>query len=173
MPLRPKLFGKVSSDASGLGRLQALGYGWLPNERTVRPSEAGKAAKAARLAEILATYVDLTDYLLHAVFGQGVESSPEHANKLRAASVGGAPGEAVFAPNEFPYAIEQGNHYVLWYCVKDKPKSDEEISRDIERELRRLLGCGDASEPFDFAWYENPAMSVPEFYHVQVFWSSD
>ena len=163
---KPKLRGKVSSDARALTLLHAY-YPWLPTEETVRPSEAGKAAKAARLEEIISQYVDIKDYLLHTVFGRDVELSSE--GKLFATNAAPDPTHVVFAANEFPYAIEQGNHSIFWFCVRDKPNSDEEITRDIERELARLVN---STESFDFAWYENPHMSVPEFYHVQVFWVS-
>lgn len=61
-----------------------------------------------------------------------------------------------------------------------QPRSDEGISKDISAELNKLLNTRSKSlnlfapppapVDFDFAWYENPKMSVPDFYHVQVFW---
>ena len=61
-----------------------------------------------------------------------------------------------------------------------QPRSDEGISKDISAELNKLINSRSKSlnlfappaapVDFDFVWYENPKMSVPDFYHVQVFW---
>ena len=168
MSSKPKLWGRISSDVTALSKLQVF-YKFIPTAETVRPSEKGKAAKAARLERILATYVDMPDYIYHTVFGRPVVASAESDEKLTCCDVLQDPGLSAFAANEFPYDIERGNHSIMWYAVKDKTKSDENITEDIAHELRKLLQCGEES-PFDFAWYENPKMSIPEFFHVQVFW---
>ena len=165
---KPKLRGKISSDVTSLDKLQVF-YKFIPTASRIRPSETGKAAKAARLDRILATYVDMPDYIYHTVFGRPVVESAEFHNKLEVEVIQD-PDLSAFTANEFPYDIELGNHSIMWYAVRDKPKSDDHITEDIDRELRKILKCGEAESHFDFAWYENPKMSIPEFYHVQVFW---
>ena len=72
----------------------------------------------------------------------------------------------VFQEQLFPYRIEDGRHFVMWYATKEQKRSDEEITSDIETELKAMTGTEDA---FQFGWYVNPKMTVPEFFHVQVF----
>ena len=43
-----------------------------------------------------------------------------------------------------------------------------QVSIDIEHELTAMQG----KDKFDFAWYINPKMTVPELFHVQVFWTT-
>ena len=47
--------------------------------------------------------------------------------------------------------------------------TDELIDRDIIEGITNIIGI-EAS--FQFGWYENPKMTVPGIYHVQVFWAS-
>ena len=52
----------------------------------------------------------------------------------------------------------------MWYTyvVSDHIK----INQDIYESLFALLG----DKNFEFIWYENPKMTIPEIYHLQVFW---
>ena len=161
---KPKLWGKISSDCGCLSKLQVY-YKWVPSAETVRPSEAGKLAKQARLDQITDEYTSMRDYIDHTVFGCSVNNVND-TEKISVEEVT-TPDLVVFKPNEFPYQIEQGNHYVLWYAVGEKPKGDEAITEDIVRELGKLVD----GNSFDFAWYENPKPSIIERYHVQVFWT--
>jgi hypothetical protein len=43
----------------------------------------------------------------------------------------------------------------------------EQISTDIAEGIQLLIG---ERHDFEFVWYENPKMTVPDLYHVQVFW---
>ena len=43
------------------------------------------------------------------------------------------------------------------------------INKVIENHLSYHTILGD---PFQFVWYKNPKPTIPEFYHVQVFWTS-
>lgn len=173
---KPRILGKISSDVAVLDKLQPL-YKWLPNSLTVRPSEAGKAAKRARLQLVEQTYSSFPDYILCSIYGRASGLASDGSGRLRALDVSLSPSsssalgdaEMRFLPNEFPYAIDAsvGHHSVLWYACVAKHKDDEAISRDIYD----LLAAAHGPEAFDFAWYENPKMTVPEFYHVQVFWT--
>lgn len=168
---KPRLLGKVSSDVAHLDKLQPL-YPWLPTSATVRPSEAGKTAKRARLQQVETDYDSFSAYILVSVFGRASVRRAGGVGKIECVepSVGdGQDAEMRFLPNEFPYDIDAasgGRHWVLWYAAALQPKADDDISRDIHALLRTQLG----DDCFDFAWYQNPKMTVPEFYHVQVFW---
>lgn len=54
----------------------------------------------------------------------------------------------------------------MWYSYYPPEVSETEINADISAALWKLLGHGN----FEFVWYENPKMTVPGIYHVQVFW---
>ena len=73
----------------------------------------------------------------------------------------------VFQKQMFPYLIHEGHHWVTWYATKEQEKSDEEVTADVNNELKKLTNSDDG---FEFGWYINPKMTVPEFFHVQVFW---
>lgn len=71
----------------------------------------------------------------------------------------------IFIPNEYPYQVPENTfHYVLWYSYLDVDKDN--ITHDVMNALKKI--CSD--KIFEYVWYENPSMSVPEVYHVQVFW---
>ena len=71
----------------------------------------------------------------------------------------------IFISNEYPYNVPEGtNHYVMWYTYDNI--SDEIITSDIFSELNNLLNHLN----FEFVWYKNPKMTLPEIFHVQVFW---
>jgi len=91
----------------------------------------------------------------------------------------------VFATNRYPYQLPErpgealhplqrtAQHWILWYFhfpgeqVPDFP--DEQIDEDVRREVLATV----RSHGFrrcDYIWYRNPAASVPEMFHVQVFW---
>ena len=72
----------------------------------------------------------------------------------------------IFEENKFHYddLPEGTHHWVMWY----KKKPDEStINKDIEDALKEELNL---SDDYDFVWYENPRMSMPQLYHLQVFW---
>jgi len=102
-----------------------------------------------------------------------------------AASGARRPGP-VFRPNRYPYQLpcrpcgegahefqRQTQHWILWYLhlpgepVADRP--DAEIDCDVRCELLAVVSA-QGFEAFDYIWYRNPGMSVPEVFHVQVFW---
>ena len=55
---------------------------------------------------------------------------------------------------------------MLWYGCQAQPYDYSQITTDVVAALRTL--CPD--DLFDFGWYKNPKMSIPEYYHVHVFW---
>ena len=161
---RPKLWGKITSNAEELDRLQPF-YPWIPGSSTIRPTPEDREAKARRLEEIEAAYESFVDYILHSVFErEAVEREGKLAVIDRSMDV--ATDDERFVPNIFPYAVSS-NHFVMWFSTHTKHQSDEEITRKISQSLESMHG---SDTGLDFVWYENPKMSVPEFYHVQVFW---
>jgi hypothetical protein len=72
-----------------------------------------------------------------------------------------------FVKNDYPYDLPYNTeHYVLWYSHFNFYRDDNKINSDIYESLFKLLG----HTKFEFVWYENPKMSVPDLYHLQVFW---
>jgi hypothetical protein len=73
----------------------------------------------------------------------------------------------------FPYDIkcDETNHWVLLNSTKDfnYDFNIDIINKVIENHLsyHTILGA-----PFQFVWYKNPKPTIPEFYHIQVFWTS-
>eukprot|EP00929_Paragymnodinium_shiwhaense_P027117 TRINITY_DN15992_c0_g2_i1.p1 TRINITY_DN15992_c0_g2~~TRINITY_DN15992_c0_g2_i1.p1 ORF type:complete len:210 (+),score=26.63 TRINITY_DN15992_c0_g2_i1:157-786(+) len=85
----------------------------------------------------------------------------------------------VFRPNRYPYQLPKvhgsvASHYLLWYFhlpeegVTDPP--DDVIQEDVLCELVKLWSANGCKADIEFIWYRNPAMSVPDVFHVQVFW---
>ena len=73
-----------------------------------------------------------------------------------------------FEKNQFPYQLQEGSHYVLWLgpSASETMPTEGEINEHITQALTQLTG----GDNFNFAWYENPKMTIPSVYHVQVFW---
>ena len=161
-----RLHQKISSDYAELDLLHKS-YRFIPCSAQVRPSPEEKERKAKKLEELSATWKEFVDFIYSTVFElpyiadpTGVKTVPnrhkERMDKTR----------HVFQEQLFPYGIEEGKHFVMWYASKEQDKSDGQITEDIEAELKKLTGSEDA---FQFGWYVNPKMTVPEFFHVQVF----
>lgn len=93
----------------------------------------------------------------------------------------------VFRPNSYPYQLQEmtlrrdaheyqkrAHHWILWYFhfpwekVEDQDPGDARIDADVRAavvaEAKRA-----GFECVDYIWYRNPGMSVPEMFHVQVF----
>eukprot|EP00928_Gymnodinium_smaydae_P045237 TRINITY_DN30177_c0_g1_i1.p1 TRINITY_DN30177_c0_g1~~TRINITY_DN30177_c0_g1_i1.p1 ORF type:complete len:320 (-),score=72.08 TRINITY_DN30177_c0_g1_i1:208-1167(-) len=92
----------------------------------------------------------------------------------------------IFRPNLYPYQLpvrslpesapayqRQTQHWILWYFhypeegVADPP--DAKIDCDVRCALE-AVSFEMGFESFDYIWYRNPGMSVPDMFHVQVFW---
>ena len=92
----------------------------------------------------------------------------------------------VFAANRYPYQLPEhsqkegshawqrrAQHWILWYFhfpwedLADP--TDAQIERDVRKKLQALLDTTEFTHA-DYIWYHNPSMSVPEVFHVQVFW---
>ena len=132
--------------------------------KKIRPSPEIIAIKRIKMQEILDTWTTFADYVLYSVFDRPIHQSAD--SKKIVIDCDGVEGLMCFRDNEFPYDIE-GRHSVLWYGTSQQPYSFEEINKDVQSEIERVVG----NDQFDFAWYVNPKMTIPEFFHVQVFWT--
>lgn len=54
----------------------------------------------------------------------------------------------------------------MWYTYTP---SDDEITQDVNDAIREIVG----NDNFKFVWYVNPKMTIPEVFHVQVFWTTE
>lgn len=155
---------KVSSDQAILDELHTT-YPWIPNSECIRPSPCVLDDKNATLLEIHEKWFSLKDYILFKVFSMDFD---QIAGRFVVMTLHSEQPFKIFKPNAFPYNIEVGNHWVMWYNSSTCPYEDDSmITSDIEEAIRDHL---QGATNFDFVWYENPKMSVPDFYHVQVFW---
>jgi hypothetical protein len=92
----------------------------------------------------------------------------------------------IFAANKYPYQVPEhhdaedahdfhrrAQHWLLWYMhfPEESPADpgDEQIDQDVRREVLSVVS-GEGFDAVDYIWYRNPAMSVPDLFHVQVFW---
>jgi hypothetical protein len=139
---------KISSDIQDLNKLHQE-YWWIPDETMVRPSAEVLEAKWALGRRLMDDGVSFKDFILHMYF-TGVNPW-------------------AFDKSLFPYQLPPGaEHFVLWNSMHDYywEVDDALVSKRIEGMLKVQLG----HDKFDFAWYKNPKPSIPEIWHVQVFW---
>jgi len=147
---------KIESDFDSLDSLYQKTK-WTPNSSQVRPSDVVLNKKIEEINEILNKYHSLKDYILHIIFKIPVT---RERGKLKSKHYSENNNCCLFI-NKYPYNLNFGTkHYILWYLNSKKIKNDQEITKDI----RDRLG-GKA----EFVWMENPKMSIPELYHVQIF----
>lgn len=121
---------------------------------------------------------DFQDLEGHIVKAQWIEANFNDFRDLR------KPRPApVFAANRYPYQLPirsadtevqaVAQHWLLWYLhfpweeVADF--SDDQIDKDVRREVE-LVARSYGFDRVDYVWYRNPAASVPDMFHVQVFW---
>ena len=172
----------ISSDIQELDQLHTQ-YKWIPSSVQIRPSPELLAVKRDKIDSIGMEWVSFKDYILHHVFQK--PSARRHFDNMLYATDDQVINLKSFQPNLFPYDIQQGQHWVMWYGQEAQDSLlIADITQDIDNELRKQLcidsdsdigGSGSdigGSGNYDFAWYVNPKMSIPEFFHVQVFWTT-
>ena len=147
---------KIESDFDSLDSLYQKTE-WTPNSSQVRPSDVVLNKKREEINEILNKYNSLKDYILHTIFKIPVVKED---GKLRSKDYAENNNCCLFI-NKYPYNLNFGTkHYILWYLNSKKIKHDQEITKDIRNRLGKKT---------EFVWMENPKMSIPELYHVQIF----
>lgn len=55
---------------------------------------------------------------------------------------------------------------IMWYSYYDETVTEDKINMDIDKNIKDIVG----DEKYDYVWYINPKMTVPEVFHAQVFW---
>ncbi len=141
---------KISSSIDDLNQLSQT-YDWIPNEHTIRPTEADLAIKHAEMDRISRTWPSVRDFIQQSVFS-------------------GSETPWVFKSSQFRYNLpSHSNHYILWSSQNSYyySYSDEIINEQIEMFIKNIVGHNN----FQFAWYKNPKPTVIDFWHVQVFWA--
>jgi hypothetical protein len=139
-------------------------YSWIPSSKQIRPLPEILEKKENDNISFKIFYDSIIDQILIRYFKiRGTIN--KKSNKMKSKLLLKDLRMKVFLENEYPYELHcNTNHYVMWYTYRDIP--DDEISRDIYNSLKKILD----DKQFEFVWYENPRMSIPEVYHVQVFW---
>jgi hypothetical protein len=160
---QPKINCQINADITNLTYYNIF-YKWIPNSEQIRPSEECNENKI-ELNSTIEMYTSIVDYVAVNIFklkpkldrSSGLISSKVElfSNKINK-----------FIPNEFRYQTSEGFHYVMWYSYTDVP--EKEINNDIFESIKNITN----NEKFYFVWYINPTMSVPEVFHVQVFWNT-
>lgn len=154
---------QISSDINELNGLHSV-FPWIPNKDMIRPSVEELRQKAA-LANIIAVeWGSMRDYILHTVFRQSYVEVTRKKFVPDSDVV-----DHVFEESQFRYDLPStANHFVLWFS-KVVFRNGYAIHKDLVNEI--IVGeLKKRCERFDFAWYINPKPSVPDFFHVQVFW---
>ena len=178
MMLGPPWNRRIPSDKAVLALLHANAP-WIPGEHQIRPSPETLELKAVQMDTAERFYTTMSDYVYDLIFNFPTKMEPD--GKLSAAAPppgrggggGGSGGVAgwekkkVFAPNEFPYALSEGSHHhIMWYSyAPPHDLTEHDVNADITAALSGVVRGG-----FEFVWYENPKMTIPGIYHVQVFW---
>lgn len=155
---------KINSNIQDLNQLHNE-YWWIPNENMIRPNPKILEDKQTLSEYILRNYMSFKDFILSSIFKCPVESEDGQLYVLDEVQK----SEWNFSKSIFPYELPNGvNHYVLWNSKYDyfKDFEDSKINNMIKKTLEEII----SSDDFDFAWYKNPKPSIPELYHVQVFW---
>lgn len=150
---------QISSDLDNLDKLHAI-YSWIPNSDQIRPTDELIKKKDKDYANILNFYHTVIDYMYDFIFNFPTEMDSN--GKLK--SYNSQKLVKIFKPNKYPYKLDNNSkHYIMWYNCAEQPYSNEKINLDIKKEISQI------SNKYQFVWYENPSMSIPEIYHVQVF----
>ena len=159
---------KVSSDKNDLERLHQQ-FNWIPGFNNVHPSKNLLYQKHLDSVFMPLIYKSVKDYIYinHFKFNPTLITQLNKTDVKLECLREDIQVKNVFVKNEYPYDVPiNTKHYVLWYSHYSFSRDDEKINKDIYDSLYKLL----KHKNFEFIWYENPKMSVPEIYHVQVFW---
>jgi hypothetical protein len=140
---------KISPDLEDLAIL-SRGFTWIPNENGIRPTPENIQRKRDKLAWIESNWHSFSDYILNVVFEKPFvkRMTPDGAVKNKVCDHNVA-GMIKFLPNEFPYQLRSGQHWVLWYGSPIQPVSDDRITETIREAILEICG---PSIAFDFAW---------------------
>jgi len=158
------LRGKISSNIQDLNDLHKE-FWWIPDENMVRPTPKILEDKQQFSNYILYNWMSFKDFILDKIFGCPVDIEDGHIYVINQVQK----SEWNFSRSIFPYDLPNNvNHYVLWNSKYEYYKDFDDIT--INTIIKETLDTMVNSDEFDFAWYKNPKPSIPELFHVQVFW---
>jgi hypothetical protein len=153
---------KISSDTDDLELLHQE-HSWIPSSTQIRRSESMQSEQLLSLKPVEMYYCSFRDYILDTIFQLSCQMNSD--GKLFVIKNNDNLGEYRLHLNKYPYNLSNNTlHYIMWY-IKE-PDSDEVITKDIKKEVKRIFSK--RSEDIQFVWYENPKIHR-EVYHVQVF----
>lgn len=138
-------------------------YPWIPNEYQIRPTEKNIRMKEKNMNVIQSQYHSIEDYIHINIFNSNLKILN---NKYLAIEKNKDISSFQVCP--FKYQLHPDTlHYILWYSTDiGLHINDEKITSDIQKYIYTII----KNDKFSFVWYENPKMSIPEIYHVHVFW---
>lgn len=146
---------RIKPDSESLRVLREQ-TGWTPGPEQIRPSKEAIQRKSLDMNRLQREYETIGDAVLHELFKKRTVT-----NALDRKIAIGGDGEGLLVKNRYPYQVDDGiTHYIMWYPHRIKRKADKVISQEI---LSRL------GNDHEFVWYENPKLTIPNVYHVQVF----
>lgn len=167
-------------DTNMLDFFFSSGYDWIPNSSRIRPSPKVAQSKQITMLSIKSSWVHFDDYFICKIFGKAFEVSSDNRfiASFRTKEIYDfcvvdnivTKDDRVFQPNNFPYDVK-GNHWLLWYGCKCQSHTSEEINDHVCSEVNKIVSKFE-NLTFDYIWYINPKMSLPEFFHVHVFWET-
>ena len=135
-------------------------YKWIPSSSSVRPDDNIIREKQEYLENIEIFYTSIKDFILVEIMDNRMELTNDGKIEVKEVI-----RNKKFIKNKFPYNISGTNHYIMWYYGMETLCSSQ-ITNDIYQNIFDIVN----NEKFNFVWYENPKMNLPEIYHVQVFW---
>ena len=176
--MNPTFRERISNDIIKLNELHQI-YSWIPNENQIRPKKNILKIKLEKLSIIKFQWRSLKDYIDHVVWDIPKDLDPI-TNTFHVTSI---PTEIYkLQLSEFPYNTVDSVHYVLWFAdtrmiestsptSPSSPSYSQYCEHDelINQLLNELLLKQFEHDRYSFAWYVNPKMSVPDYFHVQVF----
>jgi len=156
---------RVSSDIEKLTEYNKE-YSWIPGIDNIRPNKIILKNKKKYFEYIDKWYESMFDYIMINIFK--LKSTLNDIGKLKILDINEGKNTMRFIKNEFYYNLpEQTNHFVIWYYIADKLYIDDNrINNDINKELVKIV----KNKNFKYIYYENPKKSIPDIYHLHVFW---
>lgn len=137
-------------------------YPWIPNGSQIRPSEKNIEMKNILIDKIKREYNSMRDYILINVFNYKFNKNKD--KKYQALDYNIKLNKLEVC--RFKYNVNDATfHYIMWYTCDKTDLIPKEINRDIHRSIYNILG----TDKFKYVYYENPKMSVPDMYHIHVF----
>lgn len=155
---------KISSNIQDLNELHKT-YSWIPDETMIRPTPKVIEDKNHFSNYVLHNWMSFKDFILDTHFKCPVDIEDGQLYVVNEVTK----SEWNFTKSLFPYNLPDNvNHYILWNSMFDffYEFEDSVVNTIIKDTIESML----ETDQFDFAWYKNPKPSIPELYHVQVFW---